>query len=211
MAGPAAPDEATLAKAVAEVSATAHHAGAAHSVAVEVTRESYSPVVEFSENLRDRITGVLGDVPSLPTGAGHDAGILSAQVPTGMLFVRNPTGISHSPSEQAEASDCVAGARAGRRAGGPGMPVTAYLADHAWLGGEQTTPNVLLEVDGAHIVSVRADASPPEDAIRLRGVTIPAWRTPTATPSIGRFAAAPTAMAAPSGRGGMTCTRSRHA
>lgn len=107
-----APDEATLAKAVAEVSATAHDAGAAHGVAVEVTRESYSPVVEFSENLRDRITGVLGDVPSLPTGAGHDAGILSAQVPTGMLFVRNATGISHSPSEQAEASDCVAGARA---------------------------------------------------------------------------------------------------
>ena len=38
-----------------------------------------------------------GDVPVLPTAAGHDAGILSAKVPTAMLFVRNPTGVSHSP------------------------------------------------------------------------------------------------------------------
>jgi len=52
---------------------------------------------------------MLGDAPILPTGAGHDAGVLSAQVPTAMLFVRNPTGISHSPAEHAEPDDCAAG------------------------------------------------------------------------------------------------------
>ena len=45
----------------------------------------------------------------LPTGAGHDAGILAARVPTAMLFVRNPTGISHAPEESATEEDIDAG------------------------------------------------------------------------------------------------------
>ena len=49
------------------------------------------------------------DAPVLPTGAGHDAGVLSAHVPTAMLFVRNPTGVSHSPAEFADDDDCAAG------------------------------------------------------------------------------------------------------
>ena len=49
-------------------------------------------------------------MPVLGTGAGHDAGILSGfGVPTAMLFVRNPTGVSHSPAEHAEPDDCHAG------------------------------------------------------------------------------------------------------
>jgi N-carbamoyl-L-amino-acid hydrolase len=35
--------------------------------------------------------------------------VLAASVPSAMLFVRNPTGVSHSPEEFAEADDCVAG------------------------------------------------------------------------------------------------------
>ena len=50
------------------------------------------------------------ELPRLGTGAGHDAGILAmAGVATTMLFVRNPTGVSHSPSEFAEPDDCAAG------------------------------------------------------------------------------------------------------
>jgi len=45
----------------------------------------------------------------LPTGAGHDAGALAAAVPAAMLFVRNRTGVSHSPAEHAEPEDCEAG------------------------------------------------------------------------------------------------------
>jgi beta-ureidopropionase / N-carbamoyl-L-amino-acid hydrolase len=51
-------------------------------------------------------------VPALPTGAGHDAGFLAARVPAAMLFVRNPTGVSHSPAEHADLADCEAGVRA---------------------------------------------------------------------------------------------------
>jgi N-carbamoyl-L-amino-acid hydrolase len=107
-----APDDATVAQLVADITATAQRAASFHDTTVDVTRESYSPVVDFDERLRDRISAVLGGVPALPTGAGHDAGILSAEVPTAMLFVRNPTGVSHSPAEHAPAEDCVAGVRA---------------------------------------------------------------------------------------------------
>ena len=54
-----------------------------------------------------------GEVPLLGTGAGHDAGILANHgVPTAMLFVRNPTGTSHSPEEFAERGDCLVGVEA---------------------------------------------------------------------------------------------------
>jgi beta-ureidopropionase / N-carbamoyl-L-amino-acid hydrolase len=76
---------------------------------VEVEPESVSPEVAFDPALAARIAGLLGGAPILPTGAGHDAGVLSAHVPTAMLFVRNPTGVSHSPAEHATDADCAAG------------------------------------------------------------------------------------------------------
>ncbi|MGZ5369614.1 MAG: allantoate amidohydrolase [Aeromicrobium sp.] len=75
---------------------------------VEMTTESRSPAVDFDVPLRDELAGLL-DAPMLPTGAGHDAGVLSRHIQTAMLFVRNPTGISHSPEEFAEDADCQAG------------------------------------------------------------------------------------------------------
>jgi N-carbamoyl-L-amino-acid hydrolase len=38
--------------------------------------------------------------------------LAAAGVPAGMLFVRNPTGVSHAPAEDAEPADVVAGVRA---------------------------------------------------------------------------------------------------
>ncbi len=80
------------------------------SVPVE---ESWTPKTVFDEDLAQRLSAVLEDAPMLATGAGHDAGILAtAGLPTAMLFVRNPTGISHSPAEFAEPEDCHAGVEA---------------------------------------------------------------------------------------------------
>ena len=104
-----APDDTVLEKLVSGVTAAAEAAATEHGATLTVTRESYSPVVSFDDELRDRLSAVLNGAPQLPTGAGHDAGILSAFVPTGMLFVRNPTGVSHSPLETASDEDCVAG------------------------------------------------------------------------------------------------------
>jgi N-carbamoyl-L-amino-acid hydrolase len=80
-----------------------------------VTAESVSGLVSFDPDLAARIAADHegGDWPVLPTQAGHDAGILSAAgIPTAMLFVRNPTGVSHSPSEHAETPDCLVGVSA---------------------------------------------------------------------------------------------------
>jgi N-carbamoyl-L-amino-acid hydrolase len=35
--------------------------------------------------------------------------LAQAGIPSAMLFVRNPTGTSHAPSEHARAEDCAAG------------------------------------------------------------------------------------------------------
>jgi N-carbamoyl-L-amino-acid hydrolase len=111
-----APDEETLAAVVGEIQRVAAGRGARDGVGVRVTRESFTPVVEFEHGLRDKVASLLGKdgapAPVLATGAGHDAGILSAAVPTAMLFVRNPTGVSHSPAETAAEDDCLAGVTA---------------------------------------------------------------------------------------------------
>jgi N-carbamoyl-L-amino-acid hydrolase len=78
--------------------------------ALEVTDESVSPAVVFDAGLAGRLADALGGAPVIPTAAGHDAGVLAdAGIPTAMLFVRNPTGVSHSPDEHAEPADCLAG------------------------------------------------------------------------------------------------------
>ncbi|WP_199905119.1 allantoate amidohydrolase [Nocardioides sediminis] len=80
--------------------------------ALAVTAESVSRSVAFDPALAARIAGI-GDWPVIPTQAGHDAGILSAAgIPSAMLFVRNPTGVSHSPAESAETVDCLSGVEA---------------------------------------------------------------------------------------------------
>jgi beta-ureidopropionase / N-carbamoyl-L-amino-acid hydrolase len=75
--------------------------------------ESFTPDTRFDAALVARLARLLGDAPVLGTAAGHDAGILAAAgIPAAMLFVRNPTGVSHSPAEHAERADCLAGVTA---------------------------------------------------------------------------------------------------
>ena len=81
-----------------------------HAAGTEPVEESYTPDTRFDRTLVTRLSRLIGDAPVLGTGAGHDAGILAAAgVPAAMLFVRNPTGVSHSPAEHAEREDCLAG------------------------------------------------------------------------------------------------------
>jgi N-carbamoyl-L-amino-acid hydrolase len=111
-----APDEGTLHRMVERIEDTARAAAADQGVEVEVHLESFTPRVEFDPQLRARLAGALAGrgitAPVLPTGAGHDAGILAARLPAAMLFVRNPSGVSHSPAEHADPADCEAGVTA---------------------------------------------------------------------------------------------------
>jgi N-carbamoyl-L-amino-acid hydrolase len=107
-----AADPAALDRLVQAVIKRAEERAGRDRTRVTVTPESVSPEVAFDTTLAARLAKLLGDAPILPTGAGHDAGVLSAHVPTAMLFVRNPTGVSHAPGEQATDADCAAGVEA---------------------------------------------------------------------------------------------------
>ncbi|WP_306933882.1 allantoate amidohydrolase [Streptomyces luteogriseus] len=109
-----AEDQMSLDTVVGGIEKAARSYADAHGIDLDVVRESFTPVVEFDHALRDELARILGTdtgltVPVLGTGAGHDAGILSGSIPTAMLFVRNPSGVSHSPAESASEDDCVAG------------------------------------------------------------------------------------------------------
>lgn len=104
-----AEDGTTVRALIATIEAAGALEAARNGCAFAIEQGSWSDEVVFDEALRTELDGALGGVPALPTGAGHDAGILAAHVPTAMLFVRNPTGVSHAPEEDASEADIEAG------------------------------------------------------------------------------------------------------
>jgi N-carbamoyl-L-amino-acid hydrolase len=105
-----AAEQSTLDELVEAIRLRATERAGRDGTTVALTTESLSPVTTFDEPLRDHVATLLGGAPVLATGAGHDAGVLAAAgIPTTMLFVRNPTGISHAPAEHADDADCAAG------------------------------------------------------------------------------------------------------
>jgi N-carbamoyl-L-amino-acid hydrolase len=100
---------------VAAISGQAAERAGRDGTSLAVTAESVSGSVSFDAALATAVAADHegGDWPIIATQAGHDAGILSAAgIPTAMLFVRNPTGVSHSPLEHAEIADCLVGVSA---------------------------------------------------------------------------------------------------
>jgi N-carbamoyl-L-amino-acid hydrolase len=105
-------EEAALERLVEGWRVAVAEAAATHGCSATVTEESRTAAALFDPELTRRVAELLdpeGDVPVLSTGAGHDAGILSAHAPAAMLFVRNPTGASHTPAEHATVDDCLVG------------------------------------------------------------------------------------------------------
>jgi beta-ureidopropionase / N-carbamoyl-L-amino-acid hydrolase len=107
-----AADDGTLAGLIADIITKSSERAYRDGTRVTVTPESVSAETEFAPTMRSRLQAVLPGAPLLATGAGHDAGILAAHVPTAMLFVRNPSGVSHAPEESATDEDCAAGVTA---------------------------------------------------------------------------------------------------
>ncbi|GAB3197756.1 allantoate amidohydrolase [Nocardioides hungaricus] len=100
-----------LASLVSSIEAQATDRAGRDGTTLTVTPESVSGSVAFDPALASLVAA--DRWPIIPTQAGHDAGILSAAgIPTAMLFVRNPTGVSHSPAEHASMADCLAGVSA---------------------------------------------------------------------------------------------------
>lgn len=93
-------------------------ARAAERAGTPLIEESWTPATLFdtatTEAVAAAVAPMIGQgLPLLPSGAGHDAGVLAeAGIRTAMLLVRNPTGVSHAPDEYAEASDAEIGVAA---------------------------------------------------------------------------------------------------
>ena len=90
-------------------------------VEIEIGVASRSDRREFSPSLRATLARaseeVVGHaVPELVCNAGHDAGVVAERVPAAMVFVRNETGVSHSPAENVDLDDAAIAARVVARA-----------------------------------------------------------------------------------------------
>jgi allantoate deiminase len=72
-------------------------------LALQRTDRLDQPAVPMDERLTsflaDAIEATGTPVMQMPSGAGHDAMVLAARVPTAMLFLRSPGGLSHHPAE----------------------------------------------------------------------------------------------------------------
>jgi N-carbamoyl-L-amino-acid hydrolase len=99
------PDDTVTRALVDEIAVEAAALAARYGCDARVTEESWSPTVGFDPTLGRALADLVPGAPVLRSGAGHDAGILAARVPSAMLFVRNPSGISHSPEEYVERAD----------------------------------------------------------------------------------------------------------
>lgn len=110
------PDDAVTASLVQALYDRAVALATAEGCSVEFVEESMSGTVNFDSALASRISHALAPTvsgaPLLPSGAGHDAGILASHVPTAMIFTRNPSGISHAPEEHVEDADAAIGVAA---------------------------------------------------------------------------------------------------
>jgi N-carbamoyl-L-amino-acid hydrolase len=83
---------------------------------VTITRRSlarFEPVV-FDDRIVSMVEELAKDrgnsVQRMPSGAGHDAQMLSRMCPTGMIFVPSHKGLSHNVNEHTDRDDLVAGA-----------------------------------------------------------------------------------------------------
>ena len=97
-------------KAAAEsLVAQAHSIAEKRGLALQIARQMDQPAVPMDERLTaylvDAIAATGLPEKRMTSGAGHDAMVMAARVPTAMLFLRSPGGISHHPGETVREED----------------------------------------------------------------------------------------------------------
>jgi allantoate deiminase len=105
-------DDAARKSAVEILLAQAEAIAAQRGLTLQCARQMDQPAVPMDE----RLTAFLAEaieatglpVKPMPSGAGHDAMVMAACVPTAMLFLRSPGGISHHPDETVREEDVAA-------------------------------------------------------------------------------------------------------
>jgi allantoate deiminase len=111
--------DSTRRRAVKRIATRARHIARLRALGIEWEDRLEQPAVALNR----RLTRVLEHavkasgfpVQRMTSGAGHDAMILAPHVPTAMLFLRSPGGISHHPKEAVFPEDVDAALKVGLR------------------------------------------------------------------------------------------------
>ena len=109
-------DAAEIERWLAEFARLARMRAERAGVEISIEIASHSDATPFSDDLRTRLalaaeSLLAGPAPQVVCFAGHDAGVLALALPTAMVLVRNPSGISHSPQEAVDLDDAAVAAR----------------------------------------------------------------------------------------------------
>ena len=106
------PEDPVRAGAVSALERRVHEVASTRSLRVEWRIARDDPAVPCDPWLTTRLAEAVGaaglPVERLPSGAGHDAVVMSKVVPVAMLFVRCAGGISHHPAESVMTGDVAA-------------------------------------------------------------------------------------------------------
>ncbi len=105
--------------AVDAILAEAHRICLRRRLGLSVEKTLDQPAVALDQTLTEALAGAVSEcgypVRYMTSGAGHDAMIMAEMVPSAMLFLRSPRGISHHPDEDVRVEDVAAALDAGSR------------------------------------------------------------------------------------------------
>lgn len=103
------PHDASRVGAVEELIEAANAIAERRGLAVGHTRQLDQPAVTMDERLTafliEAMTSSGYPAKQMFSGAGHDAMVMAGRMPTAMLFVRSPGGVSHNPAEDVRVED----------------------------------------------------------------------------------------------------------
>jgi N-carbamoyl-L-amino-acid hydrolase len=106
-------DDARIRQVVELVKDTAASIAEANGVAIVVREGLFVAATPIDPTLRSDVEEAalpLGSVMRLPSGASHDAQIMSSIAPVAMLFVPSRHGLSHNPAEWTSPEELILGA-----------------------------------------------------------------------------------------------------
>jgi len=106
------PEDPVRAGAVSALERRARQVASSRSLGIEWRIARDHPAVPCDASLTTRLAEAVAaaglPVERLPSGAGHDAVVMSEVIPVAMLFVRCAGGVSHHPAESVMTSDVAA-------------------------------------------------------------------------------------------------------
>jgi allantoate deiminase len=101
-------DNAKRKAACAEVRKLAANVARRRGLKLEWDVVQETPTARMDKRLTAILGRAAGEAALLPSGAGHDAAVMSKVCPAAMLFVRCKCGISHHPDESVQTTDVAA-------------------------------------------------------------------------------------------------------